>query len=148
MLHLVSEGARGGAILIVRMIGGAHPTLLRLGAVMRVVGLGFLAAGDERGRELPLCGEGAEDFAVRAEEVGGTCKGGDGMLGADIRSVGLEEDGACAFDLRQVCFHEVVGTAAPQPVAERDDIVRGEIRRRVLHAEEIGARLSCNLLGD
>ena len=62
------------------MLGGTHPALLRLGAVVGVVGVGFLSALDEGGRELSLRGERAEDFAALPEEIGGTRKGGDGML--------------------------------------------------------------------
>ena len=104
VLHLADELACGGAILLIRMVGGAPPTLLRLGAVVRVVGGGFFAARDEGGGELSLCGEGAEDFAVRTEKVGGACERGDGVLGADICAVRLEEDDARTVDLGRNAF--------------------------------------------
>ena len=80
MFHFVDEFTRGGAILFVWMLGSTHPALLRLGAVVGVVGIGFLSALDEGGREFSLRGERAEDFAALPEEIGGTRKGGDGML--------------------------------------------------------------------
>ena len=43
---------------------------------------------------------------------------------------------------------KVVGTAAPQPVAERDNLVVGEIGRRVLHAEDVAARCVRDFLGN
>ena len=76
----MDEFTRGGAILFVWMRGGTHPALLRLGAVVSVVGIGFLSTLDEGGREFSLRGERAEDFAALPEEIGGTRKGGDGML--------------------------------------------------------------------
>ena len=115
-------------------------------AAARSSSFGWSAA--RTGGEFSLRGERAEDFAVRTEQIGGACERGDGVLGADICAVRLEEDDARTVDLGQVCLHEIVGAAAPQPVAERDDIVRGEIRRRVLHAEDVTARCDCNLLGD
>ena len=70
------------------------------------------------------------------------------MLGADVCAVRLEEEDAPARDLRQIRLHEVVGTAAPQPVAERDDFVGGEIGWCILHAEEVGARSARDFFGD
>ena len=76
----MDEFTRGSAIRFVGVLCGTHPALLRLGAVVGVVGIGFLSALDEGGRELSLRGERAEDFAALPEEIGGTRKGGDGML--------------------------------------------------------------------
>ena len=70
------------------------------------------------------------------------------MLRADICAVRLKEDDTRIPDLRQICLHKIVGTAASQPVAECDNLIVGEIRRCVLHAEEVGARCARNLLGD
>ena len=39
VLHLVYEFACGGAVVFVWVLGGTHPALLCLGAVMRVIGL-------------------------------------------------------------------------------------------------------------
>ena len=60
----------------------------------------------------------------------------------------LEEDNARICDLRQVCLHAVVGTAAPYPVAEGDNLVGGEIRRRVLDGEEVSPCRPGDLLGN
>ena len=70
------------------------------------------------------------------------------MLGTDVCAVCLEEYDARICNARQVCFHEIVGTAAAQPAAERDDVLAGEISRAFLHAEEVGARRLRDLFGD
>lgn len=70
------------------------------------------------------------------------------MLGADVCAVCLEEHDARIRDVRQVCFHEIIGAAAPQPAAERDDVVAGEISRAFLNAEEVGTRRLRDLFGD
>lgn len=74
VLHFEGEFARSGAILLVWMFGGAYPTLLCLGTVVGVVGVGLLAARDECGSEFALRRECAENLAVCAEEVRGACE--------------------------------------------------------------------------
>ena len=98
MLHFLHKCTRRGKIVGIRVAFGAYPAFLCLGAVVRVVLCAALALFDEGGGEFALCGECAEDFTARAEEIARARKGGDGVLGADIRAVRLKEGDARIFD--------------------------------------------------
>ena len=111
VLHPVHKCACGGAVLLVRMVGSALPALACLRAVVCIVGRGVLAARNEGGGKFALDGESAEDLAARTEEVGAACERGDGVLGADVCAVCLEEHDARIRDVRQVCQQPSASTS-------------------------------------
>ena len=117
---------------------------------MRIVGCSgfFFASLDDLRIEPALAGEGAEDVAARAERVAGARECRDSVLAARIRAVRLEEHDRLVLDLGQEREHLRVGRAAAQPVAERHDVVGGEVSGHLLHAEEVGMHRRRHRFGD